>query len=245
MLQGEREMAADNKLLGQFDLVGIPPAQRGQPQIEVTFDIDANGIVNVTARDKATGKEQQITIQSSGGLSDSEVERMVRDAEQNAERDRKRKELIEVQNQADSLIYSTEKSIREHKDKVPADVISTIEKDIENVRKLRESAEDAQTLQTALDQLQQSSMKVNMLTYHQPCILLVHVTIFIDANFMLYTYIIVIHVISRFVHGVFGCDLTSSFIYSLFRSVKLSTKVHHHHPPPPPTLIPQNPMIKQ
>ena len=114
VFQGEREMAADNKLLGQFDLVGIPPAPRGVPQIEVTFDIDANGIVNVTAKDKATGKEQQIRIQASGGLSEAEIQRMVREAEQHAEEDKRRRELVEARNQADALIHSAEKQLQEH-----------------------------------------------------------------------------------------------------------------------------------
>merc|ERR1719454_1289532 len=116
--QGEREMAADNKLLGQFNLTGIPPAPRGVPQIEVTFDIDANGIVNVSAKDKATGKEQSIVIQSSGGLSDDDIERMVQEAAENVEADGKRKRLIELQNDSDAAIYSVEKSLAEHKDKV-------------------------------------------------------------------------------------------------------------------------------
>jgi molecular chaperone DnaK len=114
VFQGERELAADNKLLGQFDLVGIPPAPRGMPQIEVTFDIDANGIVNVSAKDKATGKEQQIRIQASGGLSEADIQRMVREAEQHAAEDKKRREVIELRNQADALIYSTEKNLKEH-----------------------------------------------------------------------------------------------------------------------------------
>src|SRR6201981_1670142 len=114
VFQGEREMAADNKLLGQFDLVGIPPAPRGMPQIEVTFDIDANGIVNVSAKDKATGKEQQIRIQASGGLSEADIQRMVREAEQHAAEDKRRRELIETRNQADALIYSTERNLKEH-----------------------------------------------------------------------------------------------------------------------------------
>ena len=120
VFQGERELAAQNKLLGQFDLVGIPPAPRGMPQIEVTFDIDANGIVNVSAKDKATGKEQQIRIQASGGLSEAEIERMVREAAEHAEEDKKRRAVIEAQNHADSLIYSTEKSLKEYGDKVSA-----------------------------------------------------------------------------------------------------------------------------
>ena len=118
VFQGEREMAADNKLLGQFDLVGIPPAPRGVPQIEVTFDIDANGIVNVSAKDKATGKEQQIRIQASGGLSDADIEKMVKDAEAHAAEDKKRRELVEAKNQAEALVHSTEKSLKEYGDKV-------------------------------------------------------------------------------------------------------------------------------
>ena len=113
VFQGERELAADNKLLGQFDLVGITPAPRGTPQIEVTFDIDANGIVNVSAKDKATGKEQQIRIQASGGLSEADIQRMIREAEQHASADKKRRELIEARNQADGLIYSVERQLKD------------------------------------------------------------------------------------------------------------------------------------
>ena len=120
VFQGERPMAPDNKMLGQFDLVGIPPAPRGMPQVEVTFDIDANGIVNVTARDKATAKEQSIRIQANGGLSDDDIEKMVQDAEANAADDKKRKELVEARNQADALHPPTEKSLAEHGDKVGA-----------------------------------------------------------------------------------------------------------------------------
>ena len=127
VFQGEREMAADNKLLGQFDLVGIPPAPRGVPQIEVTFDIDANGIVNVSAKDKGTGKEQQIRIQASGGLSDTEIEKMVKDAESHAEEDKKRRELVEARNQAEALVHSTEKAVAEHGDKVDAETKASIE----------------------------------------------------------------------------------------------------------------------
>ncbi|KAI8025678.1 hypothetical protein LOK49_LG02G03167 [Camellia lanceoleosa] len=123
VLQGEREMAADNKILGEFDLVGIPPAPRGMPQIEVTFDIDANGIVTVSAKDKTTGKEQQITIRSSGGLSEDEIEKMVREAEMHAQRDQERKTLIDLKNNADTTIYSIEKSVNEYKDKVPSEVV--------------------------------------------------------------------------------------------------------------------------
>ena len=127
VFQGEREMAADNKLLGQFNLEQIPPAPRGMPQIEVTFDIDANGIVSVSAKDKGTGKEQKITIQASGGLSDEDIEKMVRDAEEHAEEDKKRKDLVEAKNHAESLIHSTEKSMEEHADKVDPTTIEAIE----------------------------------------------------------------------------------------------------------------------
>jgi molecular chaperone DnaK len=120
-------MAADNKMLGQFNLENIPPAPRGMPQIEVAFDIDANGIVSVSAKDKGTGKEQKITIQASGGLSDDEIEKMVKDAEANAENDRKRRELVEARNQAESLIHSTEKSIEEHGEKVDPSTVEAIE----------------------------------------------------------------------------------------------------------------------
>ncbi|MDO7630295.1 MAG: molecular chaperone DnaK, partial [Loktanella sp.] len=127
VFQGEREMAADNKILGQFNMEGIPPAPRGMPQIEVTFDIDANGIVSVGAKDKGTGKEQQITIQASGGLSDEDIEAMVRDAEENADADKERRELIEAKNQAESMIHSTEKSMEEHAEKVDPTTIEAIE----------------------------------------------------------------------------------------------------------------------
>ena len=135
VLQGEREMAADNKLLGEFELVGIPPAPRGLPQIEVTFDIDANGIVTVSAKDKATGKEQQITIRSSGGLSEDEIEKMVKEAELHKQKDEERKALIDVKNSADTTIYSVEQSLREYRDKIPAEVASEIETAVEDLRK--------------------------------------------------------------------------------------------------------------
>ncbi|RWR77864.1 heat shock protein, mitochondrial-like protein [Cinnamomum micranthum f. kanehirae] len=135
VLQGEREMASDNKLLGEFELVGIPPAPRGMPQIEVTFDIDANGIVTVSAKDKATGKEQQITIRSSGGLSEDEIQKMVKEAELHAQKDRERKALIDIKNSADTTIYSIEKSLGEYKDKIPAEVASEIESALANLRK--------------------------------------------------------------------------------------------------------------
>ena len=128
-------MAADNKLLGEFDLVGIPPAPRGMPQIEVTFDIDANGIVTVSAKDKATGKEQQITIRSSGGLSDDEIEKMVKEAELHAQKDQERKALIDIKNSADTTIYSIEKSLSEFRDKIPAEVATEIESAVADLRK--------------------------------------------------------------------------------------------------------------
>ncbi|CAI9764462.1 unnamed protein product [Fraxinus pennsylvanica] len=134
VLQGEREMASDNKSLGEFDLVGIPPAPRGMPQIEVTFDIDANGIVTVSAKDKTTGKEQQITIRSSGGLSESEIDNMVREAEMHAQKDQERKALIDLKNSADTTIYSIEKSVNEYREKVPSEVVSEIESAVSELR---------------------------------------------------------------------------------------------------------------
>merc|ERR1712054_754380 len=139
VFQGEREMAADNKLLGNFELTGIPPAPRGAPQIEVTFDIDANGIVNVNAKDKATNKEQTITIQSSGGLSDAEIDQMVRDAEANQEADSKRKDLSEAKNNAESTLYNSEKSFGEHKDKLGEADQKAVEEAIAKVRGLLET----------------------------------------------------------------------------------------------------------
>ena len=166
VFQGEREMAADNKMLGQFDLVGIPAAPRGVPQVEVTFDIDANGIVNVSAKDKATGKEQQIRIQASGGLSDSDIEKMVKDAESHAAEDKKRKELIEARNQADSLIHSTEKSLKEFGDKAPADLKGEVERNIQAVRAVLDG-DDAAALKAATEALMQSSMKLGEAMYKQ------------------------------------------------------------------------------
>jgi molecular chaperone DnaK len=164
VFQGEREIAAQNKLLGQFDLVGIPPAPRGVPQIEVTFDIDANGIVNVSAKDKGTGKEQQIRIQASGGLSEAEIEKMVKEAQEHAEEDRQRKEQIEARNHADSLIYTTEKSLKEHGDKIGADDRSAIEQAIADLRGVLDSA-DAQTLRSKTESLAQLSMKLGEAMY--------------------------------------------------------------------------------
>src|SRR5690606_12461296 len=134
VFQGEREMAADNKLLGQFDLVGIPGAPRGVPQIEVTFDIDANGIVNVSAKDKGTGKEQQIRIQASGGRTDTEIEKMVKDAESHAEEDKKRKALVEAKNQAEALIHSTQSNLNEHGSKIAAADKTAIEEAIAGLK---------------------------------------------------------------------------------------------------------------
>ena len=164
VFQGEREMAADNKLLGQFDLMGIPPAPRGMPQIEVTFDIDANGIVNVTAKDKATNKEHQIRIQASGGLSDADIERMVKDAEANAEADKKRRELVEVKNQGESLIHATEKSVKEYGDKVSADDKGAIETAITALRTALEG-DDVEVIKARTTDVMQASMKLGEAMY--------------------------------------------------------------------------------
>ncbi|MDE0814220.1 MAG: molecular chaperone DnaK [Alphaproteobacteria bacterium] len=164
VFQGEREMAADNKVLGQFDLVGIPSAPRGLPQIEVTFDIDANGIVNVSAKDKATGKEQQIRIQASGGLSDQDIETMVQDAESHAEDDKKRRELIEVRNAADSMIYTTEKNVGEYGDQIPEEDKATIETDLAALKEAMEG-EDSEAIKAATATLTQSSMKLGEAMY--------------------------------------------------------------------------------
>ncbi len=164
VFQGEREMAADNKLLGQFDLMGIPPAPRGVPQIEVTFDIDANGIVNVTAKDKATGKEQQIRIQASGGLSDADIEKMVKDAEAHAAEDKKRRELVEARNQGESLIHATEKSVKEHGDKVSAADKQAVETAIDALRQAL-SGEDAEVIKARTTDLMQASMKLGEAMY--------------------------------------------------------------------------------
>jgi molecular chaperone DnaK len=166
VFQGEREMAADNKVLGQFDLVGIPPAPRGVPQIEVTFDIDANGIVNVSAKDKGTGKEQQIRIQASGGLADSDIEKMVREAEQFAEEDKKRRGAAEAKNNAESLIHSTEKQLAEHGDKVSAEVKGEIEKAVAEAKTAVESG-DADEMQQKTAALTQAAMKLGQAMYEQ------------------------------------------------------------------------------
>jgi molecular chaperone DnaK len=157
-------MAADNKMLGQFDLMGIPPAPRGMPQIEVTFDIDANGIVNVSAKDKATGKEQQIRIQASGGLSEAEVDRMVKEAAEHAEEDKKRRAVIEARNHADSLLYSTDRSLKEHGDKVPASDKQAIETAMADLKAVLDS-EDADAIRSKTEALAQVSMKLGEAMY--------------------------------------------------------------------------------
>jgi molecular chaperone DnaK len=162
--QGEREMAADNKILGQFNLEEIPPAPRGMPQIEVTFDIDANGIVSVGATDKGTGKEQKITIQASGGLSESDIDAMVKDAEENAESDKDRKELVESRNQAESLIHSTEKSMEEHGDKVDPTTIEAIELAIAALQDELEN-EDAGKIKAGIQNVTESAMKLGEAIY--------------------------------------------------------------------------------
>ena len=164
VFQGEREMASDNKLLGQFDLVGIPPAPRGVPQIEVTFDIDANGIVNVSAKDKGTGKEQQIRIQASGGLNDDEIDQMVQDAEAHASEDQKRREFAENRNQAEALVHATDKSLEEFGDQVSPEEKSAIENDLEAL-KLAMEGEDADEIQSKSQALAQSSMKLGEAMY--------------------------------------------------------------------------------
>ena len=164
VFQGEREMAADNKLLGQFDLVGIPPAPRGVPQIEVTFDIDANGIVNVAASDKATGKEQSIRIQASGGLSDADIERMVKEAESHAEEDKKRRELVETKNQGEALVHSTEKMLKDFGDKVPASDKSTVEAALADLKSAIQG-EDTDLVKQKVDALAQASMKLGEALY--------------------------------------------------------------------------------
>ncbi|MEZ5839750.1 MAG: molecular chaperone DnaK [Hyphomicrobiales bacterium] len=164
VFQGEREMAADNKLLGQFDLVGIPPAPRGVPQVEVTFDIDANGIVNVSAKDKGTGKEQQIRIQASGGLSDSDIEQMVKDAEAHAAEDKARRELVEAKNHAEALIHSTEKALADYGSKVSGADKSMIEAAVADLKKALED-EDVEAVKEKTNALAQASMKLGEAMY--------------------------------------------------------------------------------
>jgi len=167
ILQGERPMAADNKSLGKFTLDGIPPAPRGVPQIEVTFDVDANGILKVSAKDKATGRTQHITITASSGLSESEVEKMRKDAEAHAEDDRKRKDLIEARNQADNAVYTAEKALREFGDKVPSEVKSEVEAKAAEVKKAAEG-EDAAAIKSATESLGQVIQKIGASVYQQP-----------------------------------------------------------------------------
>ncbi|SHH51199.1 molecular chaperone DnaK [Marivita hallyeonensis] len=166
VFQGEREMAADNKMLGQFNLEDIPPAPRGMPQIEVTFDIDANGIVSVSAKDKGTGKEQKITIQASGGLSDEDIEKMVQDAEQNAEADKERRELVESRNQAESLIHSTEKSLEEHGDKVDPTTVEAIELAIAALKDdLEDEKVTADKIKSGIQNVTEAAMKLGEAIY--------------------------------------------------------------------------------
>jgi molecular chaperone DnaK len=167
ILQGERPMAGDNKSLGKFILDGIPPAPRGVPQIEVTFDIDANGILKVTAQDKATGRSQHITITASSGLSDSEVDKMRKDAEAHAEEDRKRKELIEVRNHADNTVYAAEKALREFGEKVPAETKSEVEAKVTDVKSAVQG-EDVARIKSATEALSQVVQKIGAAVYQQP-----------------------------------------------------------------------------
>jgi molecular chaperone DnaK len=166
VFQGEREMAADNKMLGQFDLMGIPPAPRGMPQIEVTFDIDANGIVNVSAKDKATGKEQQIRIQASGGLSEADIEKMVKDAEANAAADKKRREAVDAKNHADALVHSTEKALAEHGSKIGEGDRRAIEDAVSDLKEALKG-DDAEAIKAKTNTLAQASMKLGEAMYKQ------------------------------------------------------------------------------
>lgn len=167
MHQGEREMANDNKLLGSFTLVGIPPAPRGVPQIEVVFDIDANGIVHVSAKDKGTGKEQQIVIQSSGGLSKDEIENMIKKAEEYATADKQKRELIEIVNQGESIVHDTETKMEEFKSQLPAEECEKLKKEIADLRTLLANKEtaDLEEVRKATSSLQQSSLKLFELAY--------------------------------------------------------------------------------
>jgi molecular chaperone DnaK len=166
VFQGEREMAADNKVLGQFDLMGIPPSPRGMPQIEVTFDIDANGIVNVSAKDKATGKEQQIRIQASGGLSEADIQKMVKDAEANAAEDKKRREAVDAKNHADALVHSTEKALAEHGSKVEETERRAIEDAVSDLKEALKG-DDAEAIKAKTNTLAQASMKLGEAMYKQ------------------------------------------------------------------------------
>jgi len=165
--QGEREMAADNKMLGQFSLVGIPPAPRGVPQVEVTFDIDANGIVNVSARDKGTGKEQQIVIQSSGGLNKDEIENMVKNAEKYAEEDKKKKEIVEAVNQAEGIIHDTETKMDEYKDQIPSEEYEKLKVKIEETKTMlaEKDSHSGEDIKSKVSDLQQASLKLFEIAY--------------------------------------------------------------------------------
>lgn len=168
VFQGEREMAADNKMLGQFDLVGIPPAPRGVPQVEVTFDIDANGIVHVSAKDKATNKEQSIRIQASGGLSDDDIEQMVKDAEANADADKQRREAVESRNRAEALVHSTEKNLEEFGEKIEAEDKQTIDDALAALKeKLADEDADGEAINEAAGVLAQASMKLGEAMYKE------------------------------------------------------------------------------
>lgn len=166
MLQGEREFAKDNKKLGDFELGGIPMAPRGHPQIEVTFDIDANGILNVSAKDKSTGKAQSVTIRSSGGLSDADIDRMVNEAEAAADADKERKEVIELKNEADQYIYNTEKQLQEHGAKIPESVKDQVRGDISSLNEAI-VAENSEQIKEALERLKNSSMEIGKAIYAQ------------------------------------------------------------------------------
>merc|ERR1711879_515885 len=168
VFQGEREMAADNKLLGQFDLVGLPPAPRGVPQIEVSFDIDANGVVNVGAVDKSTGKKQSVTVRTSGGLSDADIERMVNEAEQMREADEKKKEGVQAKNDAETLCYQVEKQLSELKDKMSTADADDLKKKMEDVRScMAADGADPEDIQKKTKDLQEASWKVTQQAYQQ------------------------------------------------------------------------------
>jgi molecular chaperone DnaK len=166
VLQGEREFARDNRTLGRFQLTDIPPAPRGMPQIEVAFDIDANGILNVSAKDLGTGKQQSIEIKSSSGLSDEEVERMTKDAESHAAEDRKKREVVDLKNQADQLVYSTEKTLKEHGEKVSAEVRGNIESAVNNLKEAVKG-EDADAIKKAIDNLGAASQELGKVLYEE------------------------------------------------------------------------------
>ena len=167
VLQGEREMASNNKTIGRFELTEIPPAPRGMPQIEVTFDLDANGILHVSAKDMGTGKEQSIKITASSGLSEDEIKKMQQDAELHAEEDKKRKELVEAVNQADSLVYATEKSLKDLGDKVDAETRANVEKEIESLKKIIEKGDNIDDLKKGTESLTQASHKLAEIMYSQ------------------------------------------------------------------------------